>query len=452
MAQGNIRSPVQAAQAELPIHRLTLNFLSKEREAAYRQAQIRNLVGGVRFAGCAALGIHMIFMYLDYLVLGDQMATMTYIRTLVLMPAIVALMAFTYHNRFERFGQVATAGTVLINSSAMALSNLLFGPDTTMYFVGGTVMILMYGYVLLALRFAVAAPICTFTAAISLAVVVEQQLPAEQTVTAIEVLILCICIMSLGGYRMEISNRREYYSAEQLLTQERHEREWLGLVAGFVRHELKNSVAGIGSSLQLISGTNHHELRAEYVSRATRSLQFMRRFLDQVAAATNMESALRLQESDVVSLSELVTACVEDFEHLASDRQLHTDVAGNIMVLGNADSLAQMIDKLLNNALEHSKTGTAIEIRLAVVDNKAQFQVSNRGDPLPEDPERLFKPFVSGKKSSVDGNLGLGLYVARTIATHHGGEIGAMPLNDPEGARFVVSLPLVNDRTTTPAQ
>ena len=45
--------------------------------------------------------------------------------------------------------------------------------------------------------------------------------------------------------------------------------------------------------------------------------------------------------------------------------------------------------------------------------------------------------------SPEEGNLGLDLYIAQTIARSHGGSIRAEPTSDRPGATFVVDLPLL---------
>ena len=56
-------------------------------------------------------------------------------------------------------GQPVAAAVVLVNGLSTAPGNLVFGPDTTMCFVPGTVLMGVYAYVLAGLRFAWAAPL-----------------------------------------------------------------------------------------------------------------------------------------------------------------------------------------------------------------------------------------------------------------------------------------------------
>jgi Histidine kinase-, DNA gyrase B-, and HSP90-like ATPase. len=434
-------TPSSALRA-LPIDRLTLVFLSPERERAYRDAQFASTRVLLRAALGFSILIHLLFLYVDHLVLSQGAPTLWKLRLMVLIPASASVVLVSFLPIFQRIEQPAVAIAVIINVAMMIVGGVIF-PDHIAYFVPGTVMVLIFGYILLGLRFAWSAPLMTLSAAAHVVAVLAQGLPVEQRVIATEVLVLSGVVLTIGAYRMELMSRTEYHAMEQLLVQERREREWLGLMAGFVRHELKNAIAGIGSSLQLVANTSIDDKREEYVRRAAHSLQFMRRFLEQVGTATNLESALHQQESALLSFSELVCGCVDDARQRTAGRTFADCIARDVHVRGNADSLVQMIDKLLNNAIEHSRAESQIEVRLATGEDSAQLEISNIGDALPDDVERLFRPFVTTKSGSAQGNLGLGLYVARTIATFHGGSVTAHALAQPAGARFVVTLPVV---------
>jgi len=73
-------------------------------------------------------------------------------------------------------------------------------------------------------------------------------------------------------------------------------------------------------------------------------------------------------------------------------------------------------------------------------DDALSITVSNRGDVIPEELTRdLFRPFQRGAKARNEG-LGLGLFVAASIAQSHKGRIG-VKCEDGTTA-FVLTLPL----------
>ncbi len=117
-----------------------------------------------------------------------------------------------------------------------------------------------------------------------------------------------------------------------------------------------------------------------------------------------------------------------------------------LAVHGNEERLAQLIDKLLSNAHEHLAEGGEIRVELSRADDGAmELVVENDGDPLPADKKQIFEAFVSSHKTTE--NLGLGLFVAQSIALNHGGRITAEDSPGAEGARFVVRLPAFEERS-----
>ena len=124
------------------------------------------------------------------------------------------------------------------------------------------------------------------------------------------------------------------------------------------------------------------------------------------------------------------------------------DPLGQTEMRRNEARLLQLLDKLLANASGHSSGDGEIRVELrGVKDGWVELTVENDGDALPQDKERMFEAFVSSQ--SRPENLGLGLYVAQTIARNHRGHITAEDLSESLGARFVVQLPELVEETRT---
>ena len=202
-------------------------------------------------------------------------------------------------------------------------------------------------------------------------------------------------------------------------------------------------MAGISSSLELLERSQHPESRTSYIERARRSLQFIRSVLDQVHNASSLEAALSRQELEAVDLSQLVEGLRDDFSADSTDTTYRFTITPGLFVCGNADSLRQLLEKLLNNATEHSDGSSPIHVSLDSLGQSARLVVEDFGEPLPSDTQALFLPFVTRSRAASEGHLGLGLYVAGMIARSHRGTIHAEPTPDSAGARFIVTLPLL---------
>ncbi len=146
---------------------------------------------------------------------------------------------------------------------------------------------------------------------------------------------------------------------------------------------------------------------------------------------------------ELVNIIEVVTACLRNFRH--DKRMDHVDVDLKLESSGtveaDADRLEQVFTNIIDNALdalsEGSKDGRRIWIRSFPRDDRICIEISNSGSAI-HDPSRVFDPFYTTKKTGA--GTGLGLSLAYGIIQEHAGSITAD--NTPDGARFVVGLPV----------
>jgi len=115
-------------------------------------------------------------------------------------------------------------------------------------------------------------------------------------------------------------------------------------------------------------------------------------------------------------------------------------------VAGAPDLCAQMLDKLVANAVEF-RTGGAVDVALVGDGADARLVVSNEGPLLPGAMAgRLFDSMVSvrdpARTRDEAPRLGLGLYIVRLIAEFHGGHARAENRADGRGVTVVVTMPL----------
>src|SRR6185503_11392304 len=102
--------------------------------------------------------------------------------------------------------------------------------------------------------------------------------------------------------------------------------------------------------------------------------------------------------------------------------------ADPILMTGAPELIVQMLDKLVDNAVDFSADGATISIVLRAESDHAELSVANPGPPLP--PEATAKLFESLWQSRPEADtpqerrrphFGLGLYIVRLIAEFHGG-------------------------------
>ena len=115
----------------------------------------------------------------------------------------------------------------------------------------------------------------------------------------------------------------------------------------------------------------------------------------------------------------------------------------NLMIEGDKDRLIQVLENILNNAVDHtSSEKRLIETSFEVFPGFIQIEIKDNGAGIaPENLERIFEQFVSiGTEFSVAGT-GVGLYLSKMIIFAHGGTIQARSEGLGQGSTFTIVLP-----------
>lgn len=112
-------------------------------------------------------------------------------------------------------------------------------------------------------------------------------------------------------------------------------------------------------------------------------------------------------------------------------------------ISGDTDRLIQLVLGLVENAIRHSPSGSSITIGTSLSGSVAEIWVDDEGPGVPlSERERIFEPFYRGAgQARSHGGAGLGLAIARSIASAHHGTIAAETAVGG-GARMIVRIPL----------
>lgn len=133
------------------------------------------------------------------------------------------------------------------------------------------------------------------------------------------------------------------------------------------------------------------------------------------------------------NLSKVVELSTLTFEGIAFEKNIKFDchIEDNIAMKMNENSIKQLVEILLDNAIKHSKDKGKIEVNLKE-NNGIILSVSNLGDPIPNgEEEKIFDRFYRADKSRNrnDNRYGLGLAIAKNIVILHKGVIKAFSKN-----------------------
>src|SRR3989449_1682991 len=196
----------------------------------------------------------------------------------------------------------------------------------------------------------------------------------------------------------------------------------------------------------------------EVALRTERSGEEYRRVL--ASSLEDVERLVRLAE-DLLLLSRLSVPASAPRERVELEPLLDeiADIAGRVAdergvvvgvkerapaaVMGDAIALRRAVMKLVENAVKYTPRGGRAELALRVADGWAEIAVSDTGVGMdPADLERIFEPFVrlDAARTRDTAGAGLGLPIARSILTAHGGTLGAQS-TPRAGSTFPIPLP-----------
>jgi dedicated sortase system histidine kinase len=215
-------------------------------------------------------------------------------------------------------------------------------------------------------------------------------------------------------------------------------------MASRLSHELRTPVAVVRSSLDNLNAAALPADARIYMERAREGLARLTRILTRMTEAARLEQSLSDAERVRFDLVPVVTGCVEGFRLVAREARIaYEPSAESVFVDGAPDLVAQMLDKLVANAVEFAG-GKAIAVRLLPDTASVRIVVDNDGPLLPEGMEgHLFESMVSVRPSgdASEPHLGLGLYIVRVVAQFHGGSVAAANKPDGSGVAMSVTLP-----------
>ncbi len=222
--------------------------------------------------------------------------------------------------------------------------------------------------------------------------------------------------------------------------------DYLESMAGRLSHELRTPIAVVRSSLENLKLAPTGSDAQRYIERAEEGLARLGRILERMTEASRLEQSLRTVERSRYDLAAVVRGCVEGYRIAYPQTAFALELpAGPLEVEGSPDLAAQLLDKLVENAVDFSRSGAPVRVALAEAGGAAALTVANQGPLLPATMRtRLFESMISVREApgTARPHLGLGLYVARLIAEFHGGSIGASDLTTGDGVALGVRIPL----------
>jgi signal transduction histidine kinase len=221
---------------------------------------------------------------------------------------------------------------------------------------------------------------------------------------------------------------------------------YLERIADRLSHELRTPIAVVGSSLDNLRTQPLPDAARVYIERAEGGVRRLDTILRRITEATRLERMLVDAEREPFDVGRVVSGCVAGYAGAFPRASFALRLPERrIELVGAPDLVAQMLDKLVANAVDFATPGEPIDVTVEATPAGARIAVANVGPPLPAAmQDRLFESMVSMRPGAAAGDephLGLGLFVVRLIAQFHRGSASARNRADGRGVVVEVELP-----------
>jgi signal transduction histidine kinase len=237
-------------------------------------------------------------------------------------------------------------------------------------------------------------------------------------------------------------------AAEQAIRSERLQAQFLSTVS----HELRTPLTVITGSLALYRGNKDNLADAQaarLIELTSKNAATLARLVNELIETQRLGTSdykLTCIECDANEVIEDAVASMETFLPEKKVEVLHKRLTHRVPIWADFDKLRQVIANILSNAVKFSDVGMCVEVQAHREADTVFISVTDSGPGIPPKSEET----VFGRFSQIDQSdtkkvygSGLGMYIAKQIMRHHGGDISYVS-ELGVGTTFTIAIPMRN--------
>ena len=208
-----------------------------------------------------------------------------------------------------------------------------------------------------------------------------------------------------------------------------------------LRHEILNPVNTISMSLQKLESSNVNEPVLNSARKATQQLEMI---VHGLTEAAHIEDALAQDEYERFDLAAMVNEYINNSKLKHGETRFeYMGPESGVYIIGSDLRIAQLLDKLKDNAVDFSDDKSKVIFELVQQDGEVVLSIENNGPVIPEEVlDALFAGMISSRTGKHGKpHLGIGLFIANRIAQQHQGELKVTNLDKRAGVRVSLTMP-----------
>jgi signal transduction histidine kinase/ActR/RegA family two-component response regulator len=212
-------------------------------------------------------------------------------------------------------------------------------------------------------------------------------------------------------------------------------------------HELRNPLAPALTALELMKVRDPHAFTRERQV-LERQVAHMARLVNDLLDVSRLARGTVQLERRRFEMSEAIDRAVDMARPLLAQQRHTLNISvptTGLTVDADLDRIVQVLSNLLTNAAKYTPAGGHVALTARPSDGHVVIACEDDGPGVAAElVPRLFEPFAQGPRAldRLEGGLGLGLALARSLTELHGGTISVESRDGQAGSRFVVTLPL----------
>ncbi len=217
-------------------------------------------------------------------------------------------------------------------------------------------------------------------------------------------------------------------------------------------HQFRTPLTGIRWALEALQKEQLTESQKALVNSAVDKSHDLVAIVGTLLDISAIESGKYQYAFKPIDMHLMIERLVADFGPLAVQKKVslfYSHEEGQTYPPARADEerIKWVLNNLIENAIQYTPEGGTVRVSIEVAERRLFIRVKDTGiGILPQDRSNIFQRFYRAQNaiSKEQKGNGLGLYIARTIATDHGGDLNFVPNTEGTGTTFVLALPVAS--------
>ena len=214
-----------------------------------------------------------------------------------------------------------------------------------------------------------------------------------------------------------------------------------------VSHELKTPLAAITAYAETLldGGLEDSGVSRTFVSRISEQSERLNTLILELLELARIESGEHAYHVDAIDINEVLTSSIDAHQAIARAKQITLSTVfteAQLMGMADPEGLRTIIDNLIGNAINYTRSGGTVTVRSRRDDGQVFFEVEDNGVGIAKEFQtRIFERFfrVDRARSREMGGTGLGLSIVKHLCQLFGGNI-KVKSQIGQGSTFTVNL------------